>query len=111
MDQMSVINEEFDADGYQLDDVKESDVFNPIDSYNLIKRTSRTWKRIIEKIKFADTSVEKEAKFILQHFPNWETSRIGVALGILNIHKYYDLDTAELIQVRVVDGVITGLSL
>ena len=109
---LSVINEEFDADGYQLDDVEESDVFNPIDSYNLIKRTSRTWKRIIEKIKFADTSVEKEAKFLLQHFPNWETSRMGVALGILNIHKYYDLDTAELIQVRVLDaGLITGLSL
>ena len=49
LDHMSVINEEFDADGYQLDDVEESDVFNPIDSYNLIKRTSRTWKRIIEK--------------------------------------------------------------
>ena len=35
---------------------------------------------------------------VTKYFPNWESSRYGVALGILNIHQYYDLDPADLVQ-------------
>ena len=37
-------------DGYDLNMIEATDILNPIDSYNLIKRTSITWHKIIEAI-------------------------------------------------------------
>ena len=47
---MRTVTEEFAADGFSLEAVTTSDILHPIDSYNLIKRTARTWARIVERI-------------------------------------------------------------
>ena len=36
------VNTMLEEDGYNIAMIEETDVLNPIDSYNLIKRTSRT---------------------------------------------------------------------
>ena len=36
----------FQNDGYSLQSVLDSDVLHPIDGYNLIKRTARTWIKV-----------------------------------------------------------------
>ena len=100
----STLEKEFEVDGYNILAVKESDILNPIDSYNLIKRTSRTWARVAKLLNFSDTKIEKEFKTVISQFPSWDRSRIGVALGILNIHRYYDLDTRDLVQGIVKDN-------
>ena len=93
-----VIKEEFSSDGFDFESVKHSDILHPVDSYNLIKRTARTWKRIgammnIEKEQLRSTVLET-----IESFPDWETSRFAVALGILNIHKYYELKPEDLVN-------------
>lgn len=97
---MKTVRDEFEQDGYSLESVKDSDVLHPIDSYNLIKRTSRTWTRIYTKLKALDKSTiigEKLKKFSM-HCLSWEKSRKAIAMGILHIQQFYDLDTEDLIK-------------
>ena len=77
-----------------------SDILHPIDSYNLIKRTARTWARIVEKMDLSLVDADKKAVILslTSTFPSWEGSRQAVALGILNIHKYYDLEPGDLVR-------------
>ena len=93
---LNVILQEFSADGYDLDSVMNSDIYHPVDSYNLIKRTARTWRRILSRID--DDQVMDSVVNTINKFPDWRTSRVGVALGLLNIHKYYDLQPRDLAQ-------------
>ena len=65
-DQLSIIEKEFEVDGYSISAVKESDILNPIDSYNLIKRTSRTWNRVTKLLIFSDKVLEKEFKSVVE---------------------------------------------
>ena len=102
-DSLSILEREFEADGYNILAVKKSDILNPIDSYNLIKRTSRTWRRVAKLTNFSDKETEEDFKTVVEQFPSWERSRIGVALGILNIHQYYELDPSDLVQGIVKD--------
>ena len=93
-------------DGYDINVIANTDVLNPIDSYNLIKRTSRTWKKIKEILQTDDQKktciglIEKA----LTEFPMWEDSRIASALGLLNIQLYYDLDPALLMDGKLKDN-------
>ena len=97
---MRTVTEEFTNDGFSLESVIQSDILHPIDSYNLIKRTARTWARIVEKMDLSLVDADKKAVILslTSTFPSWERSRQAVALGILNIHKYYDLEPGDLVQ-------------
>ena len=96
----------FAEDGFTVEAVLHSDVLHPVDSYNLIKRTARSWPRVFAQLSLEEgegrlrTAVE-EAR---GQFPSWETSRVAVALGILNIHVYYRLDPADLVLGRLTDS-------
>ena len=65
-DQFSILETEFEADGYSVSAVKESDILNPIDSYNLIKRTARTWNRVVKLLNFSDNTIEKEFESVIR---------------------------------------------
>ena len=93
-----VIQEEFLLDEYNLESVKHSDIHHPVDSYNLIKRTARTWKRIGTKLRMKNDQLRTTVLETVETFPNWETSRHAVALGLLNIYKYYDLEPEDLVN-------------
>ena len=96
-----VVEKELATDGFSIKTILDSDILHPIDSYNLLKRTSRTWPRIIEELKM-DENIEKLNSF-KKLLPNWENSRVPSALGLLNIHKYYQLKPTDLIEGRVID--------
>ena len=91
-----VIKGEFSSDGYDFESVKHSDILHPVDSYNLIKRTARTWKRIGAMINNENEQLRSTVLETIKSFPEWETSRFAIALGILNIQKYYDLNPEDL---------------
>ena len=93
-----LILEEFSSDGYDFDSVVNSDILHPVDSYNLIKRTARTWRSVETKLKIEDEQMRITVQNTIKSFPNWETSRFAVALGLLNIHKYYELDPQDLVN-------------
>ena len=97
---MKIVTEEFTNDGFSLESVIHSDILHPIDSYNLIKRTARSWARIVEKMDLSLVDADKKAVIlsVSSTFPSWERSRQAVALGILNIHKYYDLEPGDLVR-------------
>ena len=97
---MRTVTEEFTNDGFSLESVIHSDILHPVDSYNLIKRTARTWARIVEKMDLSVVDADKKAVILslTSTFPSWERSRQAVALGILNIHKYYDLEPGDLVR-------------
>ena len=102
---------QLEEDGYSMNSILHSDVYNPIDSYNLIKRTARTWPKIrnlLEKDNL-DESIIKEVDSALAQFPSWEHSRIASALGLLNIQIYYDLDPADLVNGKVEDKLYNKL--
>ena len=73
----------FQSDAYSLQSVLDSDVLNPIDSYNLMKRTPRTWI----KVKYALQAFHKNSKatdektflrqlqIAVEKFPSWEQNR------------------------------------
>lgn len=95
-----IVAEEFDKDGYTHEMVIKSDILHPVDSYNVIKRTSRTWKRIIARVENIEKTpdlTQKLEKFS-KHCLDWDKSRIAVAMGILHVHQFYDLDTADLVK-------------
>ena len=94
----NVIKEEFSSDEFDLESVKDSDILHPVDSYNLIKRTARTWKRIGQKLKIENEQLRTTVLETIKSFPNWDTSRFAVALGLLNIHKYYELEPLDLVN-------------
>ena len=93
-----VIKGEFSSDGYDFESVKHSDILHPVDSYNLIKRTARTWKRIGALINNENEQLRSTVLETIKSFPEWETSRFAIALGILNIQKYYDLKPEDLVN-------------
>lgn len=95
---LNVITKEFETDDYALESVKKSDILHPVDSYNLIKRTARTWKRIGQKLNIEDEQLRNTVLETIKSFPDWETSRFAVALGLLNIHKYYELEPVDLVN-------------
>ena len=78
-----VLEEVFESDGYSLQSVLDSDVLNPVDSYNLIKRTARTWLKVKEAINniAADKNDDEGRRFsshlhsVLETFPSWEKNR------------------------------------
>ena len=82
-------------DGYTLEAVLGSDVLHPVDSYNLIKRTARTWSKILASLSLSEETVRTAVEEARTNFPLWETSRVPVALGILNIHVYYRQTQAD----------------
>ena len=99
----SLITKSLEEDGYSIDSILYCDVFHPIDSYNLIKRTSRTWPRIrklLENVELNQAVLER-VDSIISEFPTWEHSRIASALGLVNVQVYYDLDPAHM-----VDGIV-----
>ena len=73
----------FQSDGYSLQSVLDSDVLNPIDSYNLIKRTARTWIKVNDALQAFDknSKASEEETFLRQlqiaveKFPSWEQNR------------------------------------
>ena len=95
------VNTMLEEDGYDLTMIEETDVLNPIDSYNLIKRTSRTWLKVKDAL-FKKENIDDVhsdiIEDILSKFPRWENSRIASALGLLNIQLYYELDPAEMME-------------
>ena len=98
---LETLNTLLEEDGYDLAMIEGTDVLNPIDCYNLIKRTSRTWKRVKNVLMKKENIDEKNMKVIekiMTEFPSWESSRIASALGLLNIQLYYELDPAEMME-------------
>ena len=92
--------------GFSINSIFNSDVYNPIDSYNLIKRTSRTWpkiRKLLEKENLETRTIE-DIDSTMSEFPTWEHSRIASALGLLNVQIYYDLEPADLINGIVKDN-------
>ena len=78
-----VLKEVFESDGYSLQSVLDSDVLNPVDSYNLIKRTARTWLKVKDAlINIATDEKDDEGRSfsshlhsVLETFPSWEKNR------------------------------------
>ena len=64
----------------------------------MIKRTVRTWRRIEASLKTGNEALRHEVMTTVKSFPVWETSRKAVALGLLNIHKYYELEPGDLVK-------------
>ena len=95
------VNTMLEEDGYNIAMIEETDVLNPIDSYNLIKRTSRTWMKVKDELLEKESIDEVNSDVIkdrLSRFPSWENNRIASALGLLNIQLYYELDPAEMME-------------
>ena len=92
------VNTMLKEDGYNIAMVEETDVLNPIDSYNLIKKTSRTWIKVKDAL-LKKGNIDKvhsdTIKDIMSRFPSWENNRIASALGLLNIQLYYELDPED----------------
>ena len=103
MDKIKLILKE---DGFSINSIVNSDVYNPIDAYNLIKRTSRTWpkiRKLFEKEKL-ENEVKENIEITISKFPSWEHSRIASALGLVNVQVYYDLDPSDLVEGIVKDN-------
>ena len=105
IDDMDIVIDTLKEDGYTIENILQSDVYNPVDSYNLIKRTSRTWTRIRKAFeeKKIDDRLIKLVDEKIEDFPNWEHSRIASALGLLNVQLYYDLEPEDLLYGKVID--------
>ena len=79
----NLLEEVFESDEYSVQSVLDSDMLNPIDSYNLIKRTARTWPKVKDALDAtADGEKENEGEIFSRHlhsvletFPSWETNR------------------------------------
>ena len=95
-------------DGYTLEAVLGSDVLHPVDSYNLIKRTARTWSKILASLSLSEETVRTAVEEARTNFPLWERSRVPVALGILNIHVYYRQSETLDAQTSHTDTMIGG---
>ena len=82
------LEEVFEKDGYNFNSVLDTDVLNPVDSYNLIKRTARTWVKVKDAFKAKEQIMnEKESEIIFEHlhsvlktFPSWEKNRCYTAV-------------------------------
>ena len=98
----AILEKELVNDGFSIESIFKSDILHPIDAYNLLKRTARTWPRILEALKMDKSNVD--LGLFKKQLPNWENSRVASALGILNIHKYYQLKPKDLIEGRVTDN-------
>ena len=76
----------FQSDGYSLQSVLDSDVLNPIDSYNLIKRTARTWIKVNDALQaFHKNSMAtdeitflRQLQIAVEKFPSWEQNRCTI---------------------------------
>ena len=82
----NVLEGAFQSDGYSLQSVLDSDVLNPIDSYNLIKRTGRTWIKVEDALQafHKNSKASEEETFLRQlqiaveKFPSWEQNRCTI---------------------------------
>ena len=90
-------------DGFSLSSVINSDVLHPVDSYNLIKRTARTWTRIFSKLTNLGGELGSRLEAARSQFPTWENIRVATALGLLNVHVYYRLEPADLVAGTLTD--------
>ena len=76
----NMLEEVLESDGYSVQSVLDSDMLNPVDSYNLIKRTARTWPKVKDALN-ATADDGKEKSFsrhlhsVLETFPSWEKNR------------------------------------
>ena len=75
-----VVEEVFESDGYSVQSALDSDVLNPVDSYNLIKRTARTWPKVKDALNDAEfdnegRSFSSHLHSVLETFPSWEKNR------------------------------------
>ena len=102
---VKILTETLAEDGYSLESVLNTDVLNPVDSYNLVKRTSRTWPRILRKLqeKQQGGQLSEELELVSKYFPVWNSSRKAVGLGLYNLAKYYELSAADLVEGRLKD--------
>ena len=91
-----VLEDVFESDGYSLRSVLDSDVLNPVDSYNLIKRTARTWLKVKDaliNIAVEDESDDEGRSFlshlhsVLETFPSWEKNRCFAFVSSATIIK------------------------
>ena len=79
----NVLEGVFQSDGYSLQSVLDSDVLNPIDGFNLIKRTARTWIKVeytLQAFHKNSKASEKETflrqlQIAVEKFPSWEQNR------------------------------------
>ena len=76
-------------DGFSLENVVLSDVLHPVDSYNLVKRTARTWPKIFTRLPSLEEELQSAVETARSQFPAWQISRVAAGLGLLNIHVYY----------------------
>lgn len=44
------LDQQLAEDSYNIRMIETADIFHPVDSYNLIKRTGRTWRNIFRKV-------------------------------------------------------------
>ena len=44
------LDELLGTDGYSLKNIEETNIKHPIDNYNLLKRTARTWRKIKDTV-------------------------------------------------------------
>lgn len=95
---LNLILEEFSIDGFEIISVINSDIYHPVDAYNLMKRTSRTWTRINDRIVTENIKLRDDVMSTVKSFPQWKTCRKAVALGLLNIHQYYELEPQDLVN-------------
>ena len=90
-------------DGFTVESVELSDVLHPVDAYNLVKRTARTWPRIFTGLPPLEDSLQTALETARSQFPAWESSRVAAALGLLNIHVFYRLEPARLVGGTLTD--------
>ena len=90
------MEEVLESDGYRIQSVLNSDILNPVDSYNLIKRTARTWPKVKDALNASDVEKENEEKrfssqlqSVLETFPSWEKNRWFCSYLIC--HHHHDI--------------------
>ena len=77
-DKLEVVRDALAEDDYSLESVNTTDVLHPVDGYNLIKRTARSWARVKDRLAASeplDSPVLKRIQLTMVDFPTWEHSR------------------------------------
>lgn len=89
------LDELLGPDGYSLKNIEETNIKHPIDNYNLLKRTARTWRKI------KDTVDSEQVKELIEnidgHLPQWDNCRVFAPLGLLLLQYYHDTDPKEMV--------------
>ena len=77
-DKLEVVRDALAEDDYSLESVHRTDVLHPVDGYNLIKRTARSWARVKDRLaasELPDSPVLERIQRTMVDFPTWENSR------------------------------------